>query len=54
MATAASSTNAAPAAAAAAADVQPGSVVDRIRGALWGVLIADALSMPVHWCARRV
>ena len=23
--------------------------VDRVRGALWGLLIADALSMPVHW-----
>ena len=22
---------------------------DRIRGALWSSLIADALSMPVHW-----
>eukprot|EP00197_Chlamydomonas_leiostraca_P004699 CAMPEP_0202866534 /NCGR_PEP_ID=MMETSP1391-20130828/7852_1 /ASSEMBLY_ACC=CAM_ASM_000867 /TAXON_ID=1034604 /ORGANISM="Chlamydomonas leiostraca, Strain SAG 11-49" /LENGTH=366 /DNA_ID=CAMNT_0049546491 /DNA_START=218 /DNA_END=1318 /DNA_ORIENTATION=+ len=22
---------------------------DRVRGALWGLLIADALSMPVHW-----
>jgi len=27
----------------------PGGLVDRMRGALWGVLIADALSMPVHW-----
>lgn len=25
------------------------SPVDRVRGALWGLLIADALSMPVHW-----
>lgn len=25
------------------------AVVDRIRGALWGLLIADSLSMPVHW-----
>ncbi|GLC76668.1 hypothetical protein PLESTF_001815100 [Pleodorina starrii] len=24
-------------------------VLDRIRGALWGIFIADALSMPVHW-----
>ena len=24
-------------------------VIDRMRGALWGVYIADALSMPVHW-----
>jgi ADP-ribosylglycohydrolase len=23
--------------------------VDRVRGALWGIFIADALSMPVHW-----
>ncbi|EFN58988.1 hypothetical protein CHLNCDRAFT_137616 [Chlorella variabilis] len=23
--------------------------LDRVRGALWGVYIADALSMPVHW-----
>jgi hypothetical protein len=37
------------AAAPAAAAVQPGSLADRMRGALWGVLIADALSMPVHW-----
>ena len=22
---------------------------DRIRGALWGALIADALAMPSHW-----
>ncbi len=28
------------------------AVVDRVRGALWGVYIADALSMPVHWCVR--
>ncbi|GBF98933.1 hypothetical protein Rsub_11725 [Raphidocelis subcapitata] len=25
------------------------AVLDRVRGALWGVFIADALSMPVHW-----
>lgn len=37
------------ASAEAAAAVAPGSLVDRMRGALWGVLIADALSMPVHW-----
>lgn len=36
-------------ASADAAAVAPGSLVDRMRGALWGVLIADALSMPVHW-----
>eukprot|EP00753_Platysulcus_tardus_P017110 PLAT6282.3.p1 GENE.PLAT6282.3~~PLAT6282.3.p1 ORF type:complete len:141 (+),score=59.79 PLAT6282.3:78-500(+) len=22
---------------------------DRLRGALWGIFIADALSMPAHW-----
>ena len=22
---------------------------DRIRGALWGMFIGDALAMPVHW-----
>ncbi|MEW5305683.1 MAG: hypothetical protein WDW38_011511 [Sanguina aurantia] len=25
------------------------TVIDRVRGALWGLLIADSLSMPVHW-----
>ncbi|KXZ49126.1 hypothetical protein GPECTOR_23g55 [Gonium pectorale] len=25
------------------------AVLDRVRGALWGIFIADALSMPVHW-----
>ncbi|KAF5838686.1 ADP-ribosylglycohydrolase-domain-containing protein [Dunaliella salina] len=25
------------------------TMLDKIRGALWGVLIADSLSMPVHW-----
>lgn len=25
------------------------ALVDRVRGALWGLFIADALSMPVHW-----
>eukprot|EP00892_Ulva_mutabilis_P012018 jgi/Ulvmu1/9189/UM005_0289.1 len=25
------------------------AVIDRIRGCLWGVFIADALAMPVHW-----
>ncbi|PSC74603.1 ADP-ribosylation crystallin J1 [Micractinium conductrix] len=25
------------------------AALDRVRGALWGVYIADALSMPVHW-----
>lgn len=28
-------------------------LVDRVRGALWGTLIADAVSMPVHWCVIR-
>ena len=32
--------------------VERSAVVDRVRGALWGIHIADALSMPVHWCAR--
>ncbi|KAG2447158.1 hypothetical protein HYH02_007904 [Chlamydomonas schloesseri] len=27
----------------------PAMVLDRLRGALWGIFIADALSMPVHW-----
>ncbi|KAG2496733.1 hypothetical protein HYH03_005144 [Edaphochlamys debaryana] len=27
----------------------PAVTLDRIRGALWGIVIADALSMPVHW-----
>ena len=25
------------------------TLVDRVAGALWGMLIADALSMPSHW-----
>lgn len=25
------------------------SLADRVAGALWGMLIADAISMPVHW-----
>lgn len=25
------------------------ATLDRVRGALWGIYIADALSMPVHW-----
>ena len=24
-------------------------LADRVAGALWGMLIADALAMPVHW-----
>ena len=35
---------------AATAVALDAGVVDRMRGALWGVYIADALSMPVHWC----
>jgi hypothetical protein len=35
---------------ATAAVALDAGVVDRMRGALWGVYIADALSMPVHWC----
>ena len=31
--------------------VERSAVVDRVRGALWGIHIADALSMPVHWYA---
>eukprot|EP00198_Chlamydomonas_reinhardtii_P000582 XP_001689917.1 predicted protein [Chlamydomonas reinhardtii] len=27
----------------------PAMVLDRLRGALWGIFIADSLSMPVHW-----
>jgi ADP-ribosyl-[dinitrogen reductase] hydrolase len=23
--------------------------VDRMRGALWGMFVGDALAMPVHW-----
>lgn len=44
-----SSSSMATAAAAGTAAAPPGGLVDRMRGALWGVLIADALSMPVHW-----
>jgi len=29
--------------------VAVGATADRIKGALWGIFIADALSMPVHW-----
>jgi hypothetical protein len=36
------------AAAASVSDMNP-QFVDRVRGALWGIFIADALSMPVHW-----
>lgn len=28
------------------------STTDRIRGALWGMMIGDALAMPVHWYYR--
>ena len=34
--------------------VERGAVVDRVRGALWGVYIADALSMPVRSPGLRV
>ncbi len=27
----------------------PLAVADRVAGALWGMLIADALAMPTHW-----
>jgi hypothetical protein len=40
------------AAAVALSALERGAVVDRVRGALWGIHIADALSMPVHWCVR--
>jgi hypothetical protein len=33
--------------------VERSAVVDRVRGALWGIHIADALSMPVHWYVCR-
>jgi hypothetical protein len=42
--------NQAPASAMAASTLAlDAGVIDRMRGALWGVYIADALSMPVHW-----
>mgnify|MGYP001584648574 FL=1 len=25
------------------------SVAERMRGALWGLFVGDALAMPVHW-----
>jgi len=25
------------------------TLVDKLRGALWGSLAGDALAMPVHW-----
>ena len=28
------------------------TIADRIRGALWGMLVGDALAMPVHWYYR--
>ena len=28
------------------------STADRVRGALWGMMIGDALAMPVHWYYR--
>ena len=30
----------------------PPSTADRIRGALWGMMVGDALAMPVHWYYR--
>eukprot|EP00878_Enallax_costatus_P016108 GHUV01016890.1.p1 GENE.GHUV01016890.1~~GHUV01016890.1.p1 ORF type:complete len:433 (+),score=92.10 GHUV01016890.1:240-1538(+) len=37
------------AAPAAATGATQAALRDRIRGSLWGIFIADALSMPVHW-----
>ena len=31
---------------------QPLSTADRVRGALWGMMVGDALAMPVHWYYR--
>jgi ADP-ribosylglycohydrolase len=31
---------------------QPPSTADRIRGAIWGMMVGDALAMPVHWYYR--
>ncbi len=31
---------------------QPPSTADRVRGALWGMMVGDALAMPVHWYYR--
>ena len=31
---------------------QPLNTADRVRGALWGMMIGDALAMPVHWYYR--
>ena len=25
------------------------TLADRVAGALWGMVIADAIAMPVHW-----
>ena len=30
----------------------PLSTADRVRGALWGMMVGDALAMPVHWYYR--
>eukprot|EP01047_Picozoa_sp_COSAG01_P101434 COSAG01_NODE_31171_length_602_cov_1.664016_1_plen_112_part_01 len=38
-----------PAAAAAAAVSGEAQFLDRVRAALWGLHIGDALAMPVHW-----
>lgn len=29
--------------------VEADGKLDRLRGALWGALIADAVAMPAHW-----
>ena len=30
-------------------NTMPLNKVDRMRGALWGMFVGDALAMPVHW-----
>ena len=37
------------ASAAVTAGGMPAAVADRVRGALYGLLIGDALAMPTHW-----
>lgn len=34
------------------ASTPPLSTADRVRGAFWGMMIGDALAMPVHWYYR--
>ena len=29
------------------------TIAERVRGALWGMFIGDALAMPVHWYYDR-